>query len=213
MHGFYNRILNINLNRETIQVESVDDKIYSRYLGGKGLASWILSQRNPAGVDPLSPDNLLIFATGAATGGLTWGSSRYGVFTKSPLTGLYAESYSGGKVPEAISATGFDAIVIKGKAAGLKLLEITPDGALFHDAANFKGADTFETEDRIRQRYFQSHPRGMKQGAVVIGPAAENGVCFSIRVVKRGSFFPQSNTTGGAVPAGPAPEPSWGPKT
>ncbi len=179
MHGFYNRILNINLNRETIQVESVDDKIYSRYLGGKGLASWILSQRNPADVDPLSPDNLLIFATGAATGGLTWGSSRYGVFTKSPLTGLYAESYSGGKVPEAISATGFDAIVIKGKAAGLKLLEITPDGARFHDAANFKGADTFETEDRIRQRYFQSHPRGMKQGAVVIGPAAENGVCFS----------------------------------
>lgn len=180
MHGFYNQILTIDLSNKNIQVEKIEDKIYSTYLGGKGLASWLLSERNPVEIDPLSKENHLIFATGSATGGLTWGSSRYGVFTKSPLTGLYAESYSGGRVPEAISATGFDAIVIKGCADGLSILEITPDGAVFHDASDFKGKDTFETEDLIKLRYFQKKVKKWKRGAVVIGPAAENGVAFSI---------------------------------
>lgn len=180
MQGFYNQILNINLSKQTVHVQKIDDDIYATYLGGKGLASWILSEKNPAGVDPLSGKNHLIFATGAVTGGVTWGSSRYGVFTKSPLTGLYAESYSGGRVPEAISATGFDAIVIKGCARDLCALEITPQGALFHDAFDLKGKDTFETEDIVKQKYFYKKDKNWKTGAVVIGPAAENGVLFSI---------------------------------
>ncbi len=180
MHGFYNQILNIDLSKQEIRVQQIEDDIYSTYLGGKGLASWILSEKNPTGVDPLSCDNHLIFATGAVTGGMTWGSSRYGVFTKSPLTGLYAESYSGGRVPEAISATGFDAIVIKGCAKGLQVLEITPRGAFFHDASDLKGKDTFETEDAVRQKYYFKKTKQWKTGAVVVGPAAENGVLFSI---------------------------------
>jgi len=74
MYGFYNRILNIDLSIKQARVETIDDRIYSMVLGGKGLASWILSERNPAGVDPLSADNHLIFATGPATGGVIWGS-------------------------------------------------------------------------------------------------------------------------------------------
>jgi len=180
MQGFYNQILTIDLSKKKFQVEKIEDKIYSTYLGGKGLASWLLSERNPVGVDPLSKENHLIFATGSATGGLTWGSSRYGVFTKSPLTNLYAESYSGGRVPEAISATGYDAIIITGCADDLSILEITPDSAIFHDASDFKGKDTFETEGLIKQLYFQKKIKKWKRGAVVIGPAAENGVSFSI---------------------------------
>lgn len=152
MHGFYNQILNIDLSTQKVDIQPVKDKIYSTYLGGKGLASWILSERNPKGVDPQSGENHLIFATGAVTGGMTWGSSRDGVFTKSPLTGLYAESYSGGRVPEAVGATGFDAIVIKGCAKDLSVLEITPEGALFHDASDLSGKDTFETEDTVKQK-------------------------------------------------------------
>lgn len=180
MHGFYNQILTIDLSNKKIQIEKIEDRIYSTYLGGKGLASWLLSERNPVGVDPFSKENHLIFATGSATGGLIWGSSRYGVFTKSPLTGLYAESYSGGRVPEAISATGFDAIVISGCADNLSILEITPQGAVFLDAPDFKGKDTFETEDLIKIKYFHKKEKKWKRGAVVIGPAAENGVAFSI---------------------------------
>ncbi len=180
MKGFYNQILNIDLSKKQIHVEPIEDDVYSTYLGGKGLASWILSERNPVGVDPLSGDNHLIFATGAVTGGMTWGSSRYGVFTKSPLTGLYAESYSGGRVPEAVSATGFDAIVIKGSLKELSVLEINPHGVLFHDAVDLKGKGTFETEALIKQTYIHKKTKPWKAGAVVIGPAAENGVLFSI---------------------------------
>ncbi len=180
MHGFYNQILNIDLSTQKVDIQPVKDKIYLTYLGGKGLASWILSERNPKGIDPLSGENHLIFATGAVTGGMTWGSSRYGVFTKSPLTGLYAESYSGGRVPEAVGATGFDAIAIKGCAKDLSVLEITPDGAIFHNVSDLAGKDTFETEDTVKQKYCIKKTKQWKTGAVVIGPAAENGVLFSI---------------------------------
>lgn len=77
MRGFYNQILNIDLSTKKVDIQMVKDKIYSTYFDGKGLASWILSERNPKGVDPLSDENHLIFATGAVTGGMTWGSSRY----------------------------------------------------------------------------------------------------------------------------------------
>ncbi len=180
MHGFFNQIIIVDLSEENYRVEPVSDDIFSKYLGGKGLASKLLYDRNPKGVDPLASDNHLIFATGSATGGITWGSSRYGVFTKSPLTGFYAESYSGGRVPQAISSTGFDAIVIKGKAKNLSLLEITSGGAVFHSAQDLKGKDTFETETAVKNTYFNSKEKGWKTGTVVVGPAAENGVMFSI---------------------------------
>jgi len=180
MQGFYNQILTIDLTKRTSEIQFIEDKIYETYLGGKGLASWLLFEHNPKGVDPLSPDNLLVFATGAVTGGITWGASRYGIFTKSPLTGLYAESYSGGRVPEAISATGFDAIVIKGAEKKLSVLEISPDGVIFHDAADLAGRDTFETETAVKQIHGGKKGKGWKTGVVVVGPAAENGVKFSI---------------------------------
>ena len=180
MQGFYNQILTIDLTDRTSEIQVIDENIYATYLGGKGLASWLLFERNPKGVDPLSPDNHLIFATGAVTGGVTWGASRYGIFTKSPLTRLYAESYSGGRVPEAISATGFDAIVLKGAARDLSVLEIHPEGVIFHDGTDLAGKDTFETEAAVKQRHGAKKPKGWRSGVVVVGPAAENGVRFSI---------------------------------
>ena len=64
MKGFYNQILTIDLTAGTSKIESVGEEIYKTYLGGKGLATWLLSERNPMGVDPMSPDNRIIFATG-----------------------------------------------------------------------------------------------------------------------------------------------------
>ncbi|MCK5100835.1 MAG: aldehyde:ferredoxin oxidoreductase, partial [Desulfobacteraceae bacterium] len=64
MHGFYNKILNIDLSKKEFNVQKINEKIYAKYLGGKGLASWLLAERNPEGVDPLGCDNHLIFATG-----------------------------------------------------------------------------------------------------------------------------------------------------
>ncbi len=180
MQGFYGRILKINLNEKTFQAETVNDQVYEKYLGGKGLASYLLYELNPPGVDPLDPDNCLIFATGPITGSAIWGSCRYGVFTKSPQTGLYAESYSGGKVAEAIDSTGFDAILIQGKSQNPTLLAIHPEGVDFHAANDIWGKETYETEDIAIERYSRSDRGFRKPGAVVIGPAGENMVSFSV---------------------------------
>ncbi len=180
MKGFFNQILSVDLTRGTFEKEGVDDSLYREYLGGKGLGTKLLVDRNPVGVDPLSEDNHIIFATGPVTNTMTWGSSRYGVFTKSPLTGLYAESYSGGRVPEAISASGFDAVVIRGRAEKLTLLEIHPDGVVFHDAGHLAGKDTFETESAVRGMFAGKKQKGWKTGTSVVGPAAEAGVACAI---------------------------------
>ncbi|MCK4221833.1 MAG: aldehyde:ferredoxin oxidoreductase, partial [Dehalococcoidia bacterium] len=111
MNGFHNKVLHISLGQKSFQEEFIDDDIYANFLGGKGLGTHLLLNNTKAGIDPLSPDNVLIFAVGPATDTPVWGSSRYGVFTKSPLTGLYSESYAGGRVAEPISKTGYDAII------------------------------------------------------------------------------------------------------
>jgi len=85
MQGFYNQILKIDLTTKISEIHPIDDSICERYLGGKGLASWLLFEQNPKGVDPLSRDNHLIFATGAVTGGVTWGWIPLRRATSAPL--------------------------------------------------------------------------------------------------------------------------------
>lgn len=84
MYGFYGKILIIDLDKEAFSIEPVDDQLLRTCLGGKGLATHLLLDHNPPRVDPLSPENHLIFATGPITGSTVWGSCRHGVYTKSP---------------------------------------------------------------------------------------------------------------------------------
>ena len=179
MPGFYGRILKIDLSNQTFAIETVADEIYETYLGGKGLASYLLYHLNPPGVDPMAPENRLIFATGPVSGSSVWGSSRYGVFTKSPLTGFYSESYSGGKVPEAIDSAGFDAVVLKGHSSAPVVLAVHPDGVDFYPAGKIWGMDTFETEAAVTQQFSRTDAGFKRPGVVVIGPAGENGVRFA----------------------------------
>ena len=192
MHGFYNKVLHIDLTRGSFEQESVNDEVYQEYLGGKGLGTWLLLKNTKAGVDPLSADNVLIFATGPTTNTTVWGSSRYGVFSKSPLTGLYAESYAGGKVAEPLSGTGYDAIVIHGASENPVYLEISDEDVKFHQASHIWGKDTYETEDVIKREV------GVKNaGVVVIGPAGENLVRFACI---ENDYFRSAGRTGvGAV--------------
>ncbi|SHO50333.1 aldehyde ferredoxin oxidoreductase family protein [Desulfopila aestuarii] len=180
MHGYFNRILTINLSDQTFVIEPVDDEILAECSGGKGLATRLLLDRNAPGVDPLSPDNHLIVATGPFCGGRLWGGSRFGVYTKSPLTGFYAESYSGGKVPEAIDSAGFDAIIVSGKADKPTVLAITPDNVIFHDAGDVWGMETFQAEEEVVKRFNPNVEGYRKPGAITIGPAGENLVRFAI---------------------------------
>ncbi|MCD6533912.1 MAG: aldehyde ferredoxin oxidoreductase family protein [Deltaproteobacteria bacterium] len=178
MNGFYGRILKVDLSKRKFEIETPADDIYKKYLGGKGLASYLLFENNPPGVDPLAPENCLIFATGPFSGSRIWGSCRYGVYSKSPQTGIYSESYAGGKAPEAIDAAGFDALMINGSSNTPIVLRIHPDGADFCPADDLWGLDTYKSEDALHERFAISGYR--KSGAVVIGPAGENLVRFAV---------------------------------
>ena len=180
MHGFYNRILTIDVSTRSFTIEKISDKLLSGCFGGKGLATHLLLERNPVGVEPFAPENNVIIATGPFCGGRLWGGSRYGVYTKSPLTGYYTESYSGGKVPEAIDSTGFDAIVLQGKAEQPAVLSIHPDGVDFFDGADLWGMETFRAEEEAVKRFASNRAGFRKAGAIVIGPAGENLVKFAI---------------------------------
>jgi aldehyde:ferredoxin oxidoreductase len=180
MHGFFNKLLKIDLTRQGWEVEELPDELLRRVLGGKGLASHLLLQHNPPGVEPLGPDNRLIFATGPVAGTGIWGSCRHGVFTKSPQTGFFSESYSGGTAAEPMSATGYDAIIITGAAEEPTWLEISPGAVEFHRAGDLWGKGTYTAEDRLKGWIKENRPQAGRVGAVVIGPAGENLVTFAV---------------------------------
>ena len=173
MKGFFNRLLRINLTEKSFRYEEIPDAVLEKTLGGKGLGSYLLMEENPKGVDPLSPENIFIIATGPVTGTNMWSQSRFGVYSKSPATGGYGESYCGGSLAPKIKGCGVDAILIEGKSDSLIFLAIDEHGVSFHDAATLKGKDTVEGE-----KYILEHSdRGA--GAMVIGPAGENLVRFA----------------------------------
>ncbi|MBE9569367.1 MAG: aldehyde:ferredoxin oxidoreductase, partial [Proteobacteria bacterium] len=180
MKGFYNRILHINVSDQSFHVEPIDDAILERYLGGKGLSTYLLLKHNPPGVDPLSPENHLILATGPVSGTSIWGSCRYGMFTKSPQTGFYSESYSGGTAADYITRAGYDSIIIQGSSENPVWLDISEVGVMFNNAQNLWGLDTYQTEDKVRGLLDENYSNHPKAGIIVIGPAGENGVVFSV---------------------------------
>ncbi len=180
MHGFHNLALRIDVSQKSFEIEKIPDSVLKQTLGGKGLATYLLLKYNPAGVNPLGPDNHLIFAIGPVTGTALWGSCRHGVYTKSPLTGCYAESYSGGTAAEHMAAAGVDAVMIYGVSPDPVWLEIAEHSVQFHAASDLWGLDTRQTEDRIRSWLKSSRPDADSAGVLTIGPAGENRVAFAV---------------------------------
>lgn len=180
MKGFFGRILKIDLSRRKTEIESISDETYRRTLGGKGLALHLLLRDNPPGADPLGPANRLIFATGPATDSPVWGSCRHGVFTKSPQTGFFSESYSGGTAAEPMARAGYDAVIIYGAAENPVWIEIGDESVEIHDSGPLWGLDTYATEDAVKAWIREHRPDAGKAGVVVIGQAGENQVVFSV---------------------------------
>ena len=175
MKGFFNKILRINLKTKTYKEEPLPDSVFETYLGGKGLAVYLLTKENPAGVDPLSPANKLIFCLGPITDSRIYGSCRHGVFTKSPLTGIFSESYAGGRLAEPMSRVGYDAFILEESSSEPVWLEVSDQKVAFHDAKPLWGKDTYSTEDEVLK---QVNKKG--SGAMVIGPAGENLVRYAV---------------------------------
>jgi len=176
MHGFFGRMLVANATTHNCHIEELPEELYAKYLGGKGIGTHLLVENTVAGIDPLSPENPLIISLGPICDTKIWGGSRFGVHTKSPLTGFYCESYSGGKLPEKMSRTGFDFFMITGASETPVYLEITEEGGIFQSAEHLWGMETYATEDALMEAY---GGKG-KCGAAVIGVAGENLVPFAI---------------------------------
>ncbi len=175
MLGFYNRILRIDVTNASARVEPLSDEILSRTLGGKGLGTYLLLQDLEAGLDPLSPANEMILATGPATDTRIWGGSRLAAFTKSPLTGIYGESYVGGGIAPQVKRTGFDAVIIQGKSDSPIYLLVSDQGVEFRDAGHLWGQETFTAEKAMLREVGEEKAR-----ALVIGPAGERLVSFAL---------------------------------
>ncbi len=174
MKGFYNKTLNVDLNKKECWVDEISDHILAAVLGGRGLGAYLLWKNLKEGTDPLSPDNVLIFTIGPTTGTKMMGASRYGVFSKSPQTHAFADSYSGGYVAPQIKKCGYDAIIIRGASDSPVYLEISDKDIKFHSAGHLWGKDSYQTEDKVLKEV--NKPAAQ---AVVIGPAGEKMVVFA----------------------------------
>jgi len=155
-------------------MRDIPEEQYQKLLGGKGLGTYLLREYVQGDTDPLSEENCLIFTAGPLTDSGMFGSNRYGVFSKSPLTGCYAESYSGGNIAPSLKKTGYDAIVIKGKCKEPSYLLVSDTEVALKDASNIWGLDTYRAQDMLIKEAGRDNAR-----AVVIGPAGENLVRFA----------------------------------
>jgi len=167
--GYMGRFLDIDLSTATVKDYEISDEMLELYLGGKGLATRILYDTTPAGVDPLGPDNVLIVNTGPLVGSSASSCNRFNVTTKSPLTGTAFSSNSGGNIGLYLKRAGVDGIIIRGKAEKPTWIHIKDGMVELLDASDLWGLDTQETQARLPA----------KTGKMVIGPAGENGVLYA----------------------------------
>ncbi len=168
------RILRVNLTEGTCKEEPLNMEWAMQYLGQRGLATKYLVEEIDPKVDPLSPDNKLIFATGPLTGTGASTSARYSVITKSPLTNCVACSNSGGYFGAELKNAGWDMIIFEGKAEKPVYLVINDDEAELHDASEIWGKSVWYADDWIKEK----HQEPMFQIAA-IGVPGEVGVLFS----------------------------------
>ncbi len=182
-YGYTGKILKVDLSTRRIEVEVREDAFYRRYLGGRALVAFYLLTEMAAGVDPLGPDNLLIFAPGVLTGAAISGQGRNGVGAKSPLTGGLGSAEVGGFWGSELKRAGFDGVVVRGQASSPVYLWIKDGEAELRDAENLWGLTVGDCEDALRDELGDEGVR-----TALIGPAGENLVRYAAIVNDRSHF-------------------------
>ncbi len=172
--GYLNKFLEIDLNNCKSKLVHISPSLIENYVGGKGFGVKLFLDLIPPKTDPLSSENVLMFLTGPLTGTLA-PATRSMVVTKSPLTGIWLDSYYGGFFGQEIKYTGYDGIIIKGKAPEMTYLYIEDDNIKFRDATFLISKTVSETGKLIRK-----NERDKNLRIAAIGPAGENLVKYSI---------------------------------
>ena len=168
------QILRVNLTEGTCEAEPLNTKWAQEYLGTRGLATKYLWENMSPTADPMSPENVLIFATGPLTGTMASTSGRYAVVTKGPLTGAIACSNSGGKFGAELKYAGYDLLLIEGRSEVPVYLLIQDERVTLEPANEIWGTTVWNTEEWIRNRH--SNPQ-LK--VATIGVAGEQGVRYA----------------------------------
>ncbi len=174
IYGWTGKILNIDLDRKNFEISYPDHEIYRSYMGGRGLGGYYL--RSCAELAWNHPDMPLCIFTGPLTGTLAPTSGRAHIVSKSPLTGLVADSSVGGRFALQLKRSGFDGIILKGTADTPVGIEITDNNILIKEAGALWGLDINELHKKIRPG---------RASLAAIGPAGENGVKYASVMVDR----------------------------
>ncbi|NOZ48893.1 MAG: aldehyde ferredoxin oxidoreductase family protein [Chloroflexi bacterium] len=172
--GTHGKILHVDLTSGQLRIETPDDYIYRTLIGGRALIAYLLLRDLPPGTDPLGPENRLIFAPGILQGTHLPGSGRHGVGAKSPLTGALGSSEAGGWWGTEFKGTGFDALVIRGRAAQPVYLWIKDGEVEMRPAEHLWGKETAEVAALLHEE-LGDHKVRIAQ----IGIAGENQVRFA----------------------------------
>ena len=173
MHGFHGRILRIDLTSASYTFLDIDSSRLHRCLGGIGFGADLLFEFAPPGVDPLAPENPLIFASAPLVGTPLTTTAKYAVVTKSPLTNFIADSLSSSYFALELKRLGVDALVINGRSPTWMYLAIDGSRVFFREATHLTGKSAPETDSILRAEC----SKGVHVAA--IGLAGENGVRFA----------------------------------
>jgi aldehyde:ferredoxin oxidoreductase len=172
--GTHGKILHVDLTTGETRVEQPPDDVYRLLAGGRALVAYLLLRDLRVGTKPFSPDNLLIFAPGILQGTSFPGAGRHGVGGKSPLTGALGSSEVGGWWGHEFKRTGYDALVVHGRAASPVYLWIKDGAVEIRPAEHLWGRKTAPAQAAIREELGDDRVR-----VAQIGPAGENRVRYA----------------------------------
>jgi aldehyde:ferredoxin oxidoreductase len=181
--GYRGKILRVNLSQERIWVESLEDKLLQKWVGGAGLGVKYLYAEVPPRVQWSDPENRLIWTTGPLAGTGVMGAATFNVTTKGPMTNLAVCSQANGFFGAYLKFSGFDGIVFEGRSSHLVYLLIKDGKAEIRDAVSLAGKDVWEVEDYLRKEL------GVREREVSIfgiGPGGENQAYYATIVGDRG---------------------------
>jgi aldehyde:ferredoxin oxidoreductase len=173
MTGYGGRTLHVDLSSGRSEIRPLDERTARAFLGGNGLAARLLWEAAVPGADAFDPATPVALAVGPITDTIVPGNSRACVATKSPQTGLFFDSTFGGRFPATLKRSGFDAVMITGRAEHPVYLAVDEDGATIRDARGVWGKTTRDTVEAIQAA------DGTETDVLAIGPAGENRVRFA----------------------------------
>ena len=172
--GWTRKILRIDLTTGNVKSEPLNMDWALKYIGQRGLASKYLIEEIDPKIDPLSPANKMIFATGPLTGTAASTGGRYSVITKGPLTDAIACSNSGGYWGAELKFAGWDMVILEGKSPKPVYLTIIDDKVEIHDASPIWGTSVWNTDEWIKKRH-----QDPMMHVTAIGVAGEQQVLYS----------------------------------